>query len=117
MAKIPRSLDEFLVSVTEDFSPMGTINQLLTSNVWAKKFHEYLLNKNLSDDILTLKFLISVSVLESLNAKLKKTQKLKFKQKLQADCGNLLQEIKDSYFDIGLFHSQSLFVIRIVLTL
>jgi len=100
LAKIPRSLDEFLVSITSDFSPLGNIDQLLTTNVWAKKFHEYLLSKNLKDDILTLKFLISVSLLESLNAKLKKTSKQKLKQKLQADCVRHLQEIKDSFFDI-----------------
>ena len=55
-----------------------------------------------------------MSLLESLNAKLKKTSKQKLKQKLQADCVRHLQEIKDSFFDIGLFHSQSLFVHRFV---
>ena len=97
MAKIPRSLDEFLVSVTSDFSP---ISQLLTTNVWARKFHEYLQNKNLKDDILTLKFLINVSQLENLNTKLKKTTKLRMKQKLQDDCNKLLQDIQNSYFNI-----------------
>ena len=82
MANIPRSLDEFLASVTEDMSPLGNIDQLLTTHVWAKKFHEYLLSKNLTDDILTLKFLISVSLLENLNSKLKKMSRVKMKQKL-----------------------------------
>ena len=54
-----------------------------------------------TDDILTLKFVISVSQLENLHAKLiEKTTKLQMKQKLQDDCTKLLQEIKNSYFDI-----------------
>jgi len=100
MAKIPRSFDEFLVSVTSDLKDVPNINQLLTTNVWARKFHDYLQNKNLTDDILTLKFVISVSQLENIHAKLKKTTKLKIKQKLQEDCTKLLQEIQNSYFDI-----------------
>ena len=100
MAKIPRSFDEFLVSVTSDLKDVPNINQLMTTNVWARKFHDYLQNKNLTDDILTLKFVISVSQLENLHAKLKKTTKLKIKQKLQEDCTKLLQEIQNSYFDI-----------------
>jgi len=100
MAKIPRSFDEFLVSVISDLKDVPNINQLLTTNVWARKFHDYLQNKNLTDDILTLKFVISVSQLENLHAKLKKTTKLKIKQKLQEDCTKLLQEIQNSYFDI-----------------
>ena len=100
MANIPRSLDEFLISVTEDMSPLGNIDQLLKTHVWAKKFHEYLLSKNLTDDILTLKFLISVSLLESLNSKLKKMTRIKIKQKLQEDCNKLLQEIQKSFFDV-----------------
>ena len=100
MAKIPRSFDEFIVSVTFDLKDVPNVNQILTTNVWARKFHDYLQNKNLTDDILTLKFVISVSQLENLHAKWKKTTKLKIKQKLQEDCTKLLQEIQNSYFDI-----------------
>ena len=49
MAKIPRSFDEFIVLVTLDLKDVPNINQLLTTNVWARKFNDYLKNKNQTD--------------------------------------------------------------------
>lgn len=85
MAKIPLCLEDFLDSVTSDL----TFEKLLKKNFWARKFHDYLEKKNLTKEILALKFVISVSQLENLHA-----------QKLQEDCTKLLQEIKKSYFNV-----------------
>lgn len=76
------------------------VDHLISANLWGLKFQEYLNRLKLEDDVVAFKFLIAVSQLESLSAKLKKVPKQRLKEKLEEDCNNLLAKIFNDYFNI-----------------
>ena len=100
MAKAPRSLEQFISAVNISWTNFENIDYHIQAQPWLKRFHDYLETRNLEDHISSLKFVLLVSHLDTLNKKLKSTKKLRLRQKYQEDSSKLLQLIKYQFFNI-----------------
>ena len=64
MESAPRSLEQLLNSLKMDVKDLEDLETFISNQTWIKKFYQFLENRQLDDHMQTLKFLISLKLLE-----------------------------------------------------
>ena len=93
METAPRSLDQLLNTLKIDVNDLDDLESFISRQTWIKKFNEFLENRQLDDHVQTLKFLISLKVLDNLQAK-----QTKMKTKIQDSKAQVCREILQKFF-------------------
>ena len=93
METAPRSLDQLLNTLKIDVKDLDDLESFISRQTWIKKFNEFLENRQLDDHVQTLKFLISLKVLDNLQAK-----QTKMKTKIQDSKAQVCREILQKFF-------------------
>ena len=94
MESAPRSLDHLLNTLKMEVKDLEDLDNFITNQTWIKKFYQFLENRQLEDHMQTLKFLITLTLLENLQSK-----QSKVKPKTQDFKVKILTEIFEKYFN------------------
>ena len=98
MDQAPKTLDIFFNHLKiQDASVLDKMDQIITDNIWHRKFHQYLKSRDLEDEINIHKFLIAMKSLENIEHSMK-VAKQKASQKLKEQHNILLKRILGQFF-------------------
>ena len=93
METAPRSLDQLFNTLKIDVNDLDDLEGFISRQTWIKKFNDFLENRQLDDHVQTLKFLISLKVLDNLQAK-----QTKMKTKIQDSKAQVCRQILQKFF-------------------
>ena len=94
MESAPRSLEHLLNSLKMDMKDLDDLETFISNQTWIKKFYQFLENRQLEDHMQTLKFLISLKLLENFQVK-----QPKMKAKSQDFKVQICKQILEKYFN------------------